>query len=62
MKYLEKELAKQVTDKNVSKANFLQLSLSHVSENSACSLAVSHVNEQDKELGKTGMITLFLFK
>jgi len=33
MKYLEKELAKQVTDKNISKANFLQLFLSHVSEN-----------------------------
>ena len=42
-KYLEKELAKQVADENVSKANFLQLSLSHVSGNSASSLTVSHV-------------------
>lgn len=43
MKYLEKELAKQVTDKNISKANFLQLSLRRVFGNSASSLTVSHV-------------------
>lgn len=42
-KYLEKKYAMQITDKNVSKANFLQLSLSHVSGNSASILTDSHV-------------------
>lgn len=43
MKYLEKELAKRQQDKNISKANFLQLSLNCVSGKSASSLTVSHV-------------------
>lgn len=51
MKYLEKELAKRQQDKNISKANFLQLSLNCVSGNSASSLTVSQ-NEQDKQLNR----------
>lgn len=42
MIHLKKELAKQITDKTISKANFLQSPLSCVSGNSTFSLNVSH--------------------